>query len=102
MTDYLRHKDIYDLVIFFEDVMANPESELQKIFDLMEIEYKYLPKAIETLKKDSQRGTFGARGTRPKTSDKEYAYLDSYLRSCDVDDRITCKMDLVTLKNVVL
>ena len=102
MTDYLRHKDIYDLAIFFEDVMSNPERELQKVFDLMEIEYIYLPKALETLKKDSQRGTFGIRGKRPKISDKEYAYLDSYLRSCNVDDRITCEMDLDTLKKVVL
>ena len=46
MTDYLRHKDIYDLAIFFEDVMANPERELKKIFDLMEIEYIFLPKAL--------------------------------------------------------
>lgn len=102
MTDYLRHKDVYDLAIFFEDVIANPESELKKIFDLIEIESIHLPKALETLKKDSQRGTFGTRGKRPKISDKEYAYLDSYLRACDVDDRITCKMGLDTLKEVVL
>jgi len=102
MTDYLRHKDMYDLAIFFEDVMANPERELKKIFDLMEIEYIFLPKALETLSKDSQRGTFGTRGKRPKISDKEFAFLDSYLRSCDVDERITCEMDLDTLKKVVL
>ena len=102
ITDYLKHKDLYDLAIFFEDVIADPEKELKKIFDLMDIDYKHVPRALETLKEDSQRGTFGTRGKRPKVSDKEYAYLDSYLRSMGVDKRITCKMDLPTLKEVVL
>ena len=99
--DYLRHKDKYDLAIFFEDIVSNPEQEIKKIFDLMNIDNLHVPKALEALKEDSQRGTFGPRGKRPKISDEEYAYLDSCLRSCEVDESITCKMDLASLKELV-
>ena len=101
MMDYLKHKDQYDLAIFFEDVVSSPEQEIKKIFDLMNIDYLHVPKALEALKEDSQRGTFGPRGKRPKISDEEYVYLDSCLRSCEVDERITCKMDLESLKELV-
>ena len=34
-------------------------------------------------------------------SDEEYAYLDSRLVAAGVDPRITCKMDLDTMKEIV-
>ena len=66
ITDYQRHKDIYQHTILFEDVIADPEREIKKIFDLMDIGHEHVPGALESLKEDSQRGTFGPRGKRPK------------------------------------
>ena len=66
ITDYQRHKDIYQHAILFEDVIADPEREIKKIFDLMDIGHEHVPGALESLKEDSQRGTFGPRGKRPK------------------------------------
>ena len=66
ISDYQRHKDFYKRAILFEDVIADPEKEIREIFNIMEIGHEHVPGALESLKEDSQRGTFGPRGKRPK------------------------------------
>ena len=67
IEDYLKHKDEYDAVIFYEDIVSDAESVCKKLFDLSNTDYKYVPQALEALKTDSQKGTFGLRGAKPKT-----------------------------------
>jgi hypothetical protein len=101
MTDYLKHKEMYDYVVFFEDVVADSESECKRLFDFLGIGHEHVPKALDALKEDSQQGTFGKRGKRPKIRQEQYDYLDSYLRSLDVDPRISCQMSIETLREIV-
>ena len=98
---YQRHKEIYKHTILFEDVIQDPKKEIKRIFDLMKISHEHLPGALESLKEDSQRGTFGPRGRRPKVSDKEYAYLDSWVVYMGGDPRVTCQMDLDTMRQIL-
>jgi hypothetical protein len=39
MMDYLRHKDLYGLVILFEDLVANSEAECKRFFDYIGISH---------------------------------------------------------------
>jgi len=101
ISDYQRHKDFYKRAILFEDVITDPEKEIREIFNIMEIGHEHVPGALESLKEDSQRGTFGPRGKRPKISDEEYAYLDSRLRDVGMDPRITCQMEIDTMREIL-
>jgi hypothetical protein len=102
MTDYLRHKDLYGLVILFEDLVADLEAECKRFFDYIGISYKHIPKALGALKEDSQRGTFGKwRKKKPEIPYNQYDYLDLYLKSFDLDPRISCHMSTETLRKIV-
>ncbi len=102
LTDYLRNREIYDMAIFFEDVIANPERECRKLFNFLDIPMSHVPAALDTLKEDSQRGTYGLRGERPKIKPKMFIKLDQYLRDLNMPEEVTCEMSLDTLKSIVL
>ncbi len=59
---YFENKDLYDHVILYENLSKNPEAEVTKMFDIMELSHDHIPKALGALKKDSQNGTFVKRG----------------------------------------
>ncbi len=62
LTAYFENPKIYDRIIFYEDLSGNTEDEILKLFDIVGVDRKYLPLAMEAMKKDSQNGTFGKRG----------------------------------------
>jgi hypothetical protein len=101
MTDYLRHKDLYGLVIFFEDLVTSSEAECKRFFDFLGIGHEHVPKALEALKEDSQQGTFGKWGKKPQITHHQFAYLETYLKSFDLDPRISCGMSIDTLREIV-
>ncbi len=102
LTDYLRHRELFDMVVFFEDVIADPEKECKRLFKYLDIPMNRVPAALEALKEDSQQGTFGKRGKRPKITPAMYVKLDQYLRDLDMPPEVTCQMSLDTLKSIVL
>jgi hypothetical protein len=79
MASYFDHKDEYDLVVFYEDIITDAESVCQSLFDLSGTSHKYIPAALEALKSDSQSGTFGKRGDKPKVTEKTLVEVDALL-----------------------
>lgn len=59
---YFESKDMFRKVVLYERLVEDPQGELQEMFDILDISYKHVPMALEALKKDSQNGTWGARG----------------------------------------
>ncbi len=62
LTAYFENPTIYDRIVLYENFTSNTEEEILQLFDILDIEHKHLPLGLEALKKDSQNGTFGARG----------------------------------------
>ncbi len=102
VTDILIREKWHDLAIFFEDLMSDPERECRKLFQQMGISAEFVPSAMEALKQDSQKGTFGQRGRRPKISADTLTQLESYLGRLEIDPRITCTMSPENHKELIL
>ena len=75
---YFDNKDIYDGVILYENMAKNPSLELSKMFNMLNIEEKHIPTALEALKFDSQNGTYGTQG-----KNRNKVFKDSYLKTVD-------------------
>ena len=69
----MRSRDDYDLVVFYGDILSNKEKVCKELLEVCEIPLEYIPEALDALKSDSQKGTFGKRGNKPKV---DPAYLD--------------------------
>ena len=64
---------MYHLVILYEDLVEDPEREARKVFKLLGLSTEYMHTALEALKEDSQKGTFGPRGVTAHISDESFA-----------------------------
>ena len=72
-------KDIYHLVILYEDIVEDAEREARKVFKLLGLSTEYMPQALEALKEDSQKGTFGPRGVATHITDETYVKVQECL-----------------------
>ncbi len=59
--------------------MSNPERECRRLFAALGLSKEHVGGAVETLERDSQGGTYGKRGERPKLSEELVGELASYL-----------------------
>ena len=64
------------MIVFYEDILANPEDVCKKLLKVCDISLDYVPKALEALKSDSQKGTFGKRGNKPKLDQADLEWAD--------------------------
>ena len=64
------------MIVFYEDILANPEQVCKELLKVCEIPLEYVPKALEALKSDSQKGTFGKRGNKPKVDKADLDWAD--------------------------
>ena len=55
---YLRNKDKIQLVLFYEDLVKNPQKTILDIFRLFNISKEYLESCLRILDVDSQDGIF--------------------------------------------
>ena len=47
---YRKHKSKYLQTIIYEDIQENPESEIQKLLDVLRIPSSHVPSVMEALK----------------------------------------------------
>ena len=78
----MRHRDDYDLIVLYEDIIEDPEKVCKKLLEACRVPQEYLPKAMEALETDSQRGTFGVRGEGPKASRYALDLADRVFKEC--------------------
>ena len=81
MASFLKNKELYDHTILYEDLMADNDNEMKKIFDVMEVDPKFIPDAKKAFNFDSQRGKFGGRGTdHIFISEKQWKEIDDLFK----------------------
>ncbi len=83
---YMRCKEIYDYILYYENLAENPEREMKEVFRLMKIPQEHLQRAISGMKKDSQNKTFGKRGQGRsyQLSPETLAYMDNYFQKLNL------------------
>ena len=62
MVTFQKFKHLYSHTMLYEDVMEDPDEHLKKIFNVMNVDYKYINDAKKGLRYDSQQGRYGKRG----------------------------------------
>jgi pimeloyl-CoA synthetase len=65
--DYLSHIADYELLVLYEDLISDPMTTCQKMFKVCGYNEEHIPKALEAMQKDSQRGAVVKRTTRSDT-----------------------------------
>ena len=70
------------MIVLYEDIIDDPENVCKKLLEACGVPQEYLPKAMEALKTDSQRGTFGSRGEGPKASQHALDLADMVFKEC--------------------
>ena len=82
VSEFLRHRDDYDMAILYEDIKADPEAVCKKLLEVCEVPKEHVPLALEALKSDSQGGTFGRRGDKPSVDYDMLMPADKTFQEC--------------------
>ena len=70
------------MVILYEDIKADPEAVCKKLLEVCEVPKEHVPLALEALTSDSQGGTFGRRGDKPRVDHDMLMPADKTFREC--------------------
>ena len=63
VEQYIKHKELYEKAILYEDLCENPKDVLSSVFSALDISSDNVSVALSAMNKDSQGGFFGKRGT---------------------------------------
>ena len=100
IVTFQKFKSMYDHRMLYEDVMADPDYHLKKIFDVMKIERKYIPDAKKGLNYDSQQGRYGKRGNdHIKIPDNYFEECESLLK--EYNSPISIDMSMEELRKII-
>ena len=83
----MRHRGDYDMIVLYEDILEDPEGVCKELLEVCNIPPKYVPRAMEAFKTDSQSGTFGRRGDKPKASRSALDQADKVFAECGLPIR---------------
>ena len=96
----MRHRDQYDIIIIYEDILANPHAVCKRLFEVCKIPLEFIPLALEALKSDSQKGLFVKRGNKPSAPKDDMDCADAMFVECRVP--ITCGMSTQEFRKFIL
>ena len=98
--DYFASKHIFEKILIFEDLVADTRRELGDVFDVMGLAKEHLPLALEALKEDSQKGTFGPMGNdHMKFDEKVFDDADRIMKEMGIP--ISTKMTIEEFRKLI-
>ncbi len=74
---YLETKNIFKHVVLYENLVGNPENEVETLMNAMNVPLMYKKEAMSALEKDSQGGKFGQFGEKMTVSEDIWAKVQS-------------------------
>ena len=63
ISDLVKHRELYDMVVMYEDILSDPEAACERLLEVCRIPARHLPAAMGAFQTDSQNGAFGKRGS---------------------------------------
>ena len=100
ISQFMRSRDDYDLVVFYEDIISNKEEVCKKLLEVCDIPMEYVSEALNAFKSDSQLGTFGKRGEKPKVHPAILDQADKVFSECGLPPM--SQMSAIEFKNLVV
>ena len=100
ISSFLRHRDDYDMVVLYEDILSEPRAVCEELLQVCEVPKEHVPAAMEALKTDSQKGTFGKRGDKPKVDSRAFDLADRVFQECGLP--IRSRMEVEDFKNIII
>ena len=88
------------MIVLYEDILEDPKDVCKRLLEVCEVPLDYVPRAMEALKTDSQRGTFGKRGDKPKASQEALDQADIIFAECGLP--IRNDMEVEEFRNLIL
>ena len=88
------------MIIFYEDIVDNPEAVCKRLFDVCKLKTDYIPLALEALKSDSQKGLFVTRGKKPSAPKSDVDCANAMFAECRIP--ITCEMSSQEFRKFIL
>ena len=89
----MRHREDYDMIVLYEDILQDPEGVCKELLEVCKISPEYVPRAMEAFKTDSQSGTFGRRGDKPKASRSALDQADKVFAECGLPIKSDMEVD---------
>ena len=100
ISSFLRHRNDYDLIVLYEDIIKDAEDVCKKLLKVCGVPLEYVPRAMEALKTDSQKGTFGKRGDKPRASQSALDEADKVFAECGLP--IKSDMEVEEFRNLIV
>ena len=87
-------KNRLQMVMFYDDMIASPREMFQRVFDIYNLNKKYLEYGLTAMDVDSQKGLTGGIGTKQIViSDKEFARIDEIYKRVGLPLRTDMTLD---------
>ena len=95
---YEREPKVYNDIIFYEDLMENPEATMDRIFGIMGMNKEHIDKALSALNRDSQNRILCPRGEQEgvQLTEKDKDDINRMFKRFNVP--LTCEMSLEEFK----
>ena len=88
------------MIIFYEDIVDDPEAVCKRLFDVCKLNPDFIPLALEALKADSQRGLFVTRGKKPSVPKNDEDCANAMFAECRLP--ITWEMSSQEFRKFIL
>lgn len=98
---FLARKDIYEMVVLYEDLHSDPKKVLQELFKIIEAPEDQLDLALEALEHDSQNNILAPRGEAKtgQLSRDKYKEIDQVFKDLGVP--LYCDMSFEEFKRIM-
>ena len=95
MACYLLHKDIYQHVVVYEEMISNIISGTKLLFEKLDFPADYVPETLTALTKHSQNNIFGTSDMNKNEliSQEDWIKADNVFQELDVPIKVNMKMD---------
>ena len=93
-ANFYQVRNRFEMITFYDDLISAPRKVLKSIFEIFQLDQKYLDYGLTALKDDSQRGFTGGIGTEQIViSDKELARINEIYRRVGLPIRTDMTLD---------
>ncbi len=76
-ASFLEAKHVYKYVVAYENLVADPDAEVERIFKVMNVPLEFKKEAMKALERDSQDKRFGERGETIKLDDDVWKKIEA-------------------------
>ena len=95
----MRHREDYHLIVLYEDIKTDPTYICKQLLEVCEVSKEHISRALDALKFDAQKGTFGKRGEKPTLKPELLVVADNLFKECRLP--VNCRTSAKDFKKFI-